>query len=141
MQKLVLIALSALVLNSVATAQFEINWSTIEGGGGTSTGGTWTLSGTIGQPDAGVVMTGGDKTLVGGFWAGVSTTTGTLLGDANCDGLVNGQDIDCFVDALVSGSECVVGCSLLNADVNQDGAVNALDIDTFVDCIVGGGCP
>ena len=36
-----------------AQAQYSIDWSTIDGGGGTSTGGVYTVSGTIGQPDAG----------------------------------------------------------------------------------------
>jgi hypothetical protein len=49
------------------SAQYSIDWYTIDGGGGTSSGGPYTLTGTIGQPDAGV-HTGGNYTLVGGFW-------------------------------------------------------------------------
>ena len=41
----------------------------ISGGGGTSTGGVYSVSGTIGQPDAGVGMSGGSFSLTGGFWA------------------------------------------------------------------------
>ena len=52
---------------STAPGQFEIDWSTIDGGGGTSTGGVYSVSGNIGQPDAGV-LSGGSYTLVGGFW-------------------------------------------------------------------------
>lgn len=53
-----------------ASAQtLSIDWFTIDGGGGTSTGGPYSLSGTIGQPDAGSPMTGGTFSLVGGFWA------------------------------------------------------------------------
>jgi len=53
-----------------ATAQsYSIDWYTIDGGGGTSTGGVYSVSGTIGQPDAGGPMTGGNFTLSGGFWA------------------------------------------------------------------------
>ena len=49
---------------------YSIDWSTIDGGGGgTSTGGVFTVSGTIGQPDAGGPMTGGNFSLTGGFWA------------------------------------------------------------------------
>ena len=55
---------------TVATAQnYSINWFTIDGGGGNSTGGVFTVSGTIGQPDAGGPMTGGNYSLTGGFWA------------------------------------------------------------------------
>ena len=50
-------------------AQYAIDWSTIDGGGGTSTNGPYSLSGTIGQPDAGPTMTNGPYALTGGFWA------------------------------------------------------------------------
>jgi len=46
---------------------FSIDWFTIDGGGGTSTGGVYSISGTSGQPDAGH-MSGGNFTLDGGFW-------------------------------------------------------------------------
>ena len=46
---------------------FTIDWFTIDGGGGTSTGGVYSVSGTIGQPDAGT-MSAGNYSLVGGFW-------------------------------------------------------------------------
>jgi len=48
---------------------YSIDWYTIDGGGGTSTGGVYSVSGTIGQPDAGAAMSGGNYTLQGGFWA------------------------------------------------------------------------
>ncbi len=47
---------------------YTITRSTIDGGGLTqATGGEYTLSGTIGQPDAGLA-TGGGYRLQGGFW-------------------------------------------------------------------------
>jgi len=57
-------------LCSRASGQFAINWHTIDGGGGTSTGGVYSVSGTIGQPDASQqTMAGGNFSLTGGFWA------------------------------------------------------------------------
>jgi hypothetical protein len=53
----------------VFAQSYSIDWFTIDGGGGTSTGGVYSVSGTIGQPDAGAVMSGGNYTLQGGFWA------------------------------------------------------------------------
>ncbi len=50
-----------------AQTNFSINWYSIDGGGGVSTGGTFTVTGTVGQPDAGK-MSGGAYTLDGGFW-------------------------------------------------------------------------
>ena len=52
---------------AVQSQNYSLDWSTVDGGGGTSTGGVYVVSGTIGQPDAGT-MSGGAYTLVGGFW-------------------------------------------------------------------------
>jgi hypothetical protein len=47
---------------------FDLTWNSLDGGGQTfSTGGTFDLGGTIGQPDAGP-STGGTFALYGGFW-------------------------------------------------------------------------
>jgi len=51
-----------------ALSQYSIDWWTVDGGGGASTGGVYAVSGTIGQPDAST-MSGGPFTLVGGFWS------------------------------------------------------------------------
>jgi len=48
---------------------YSIDWFKIAGGGGTSTGGTYSVSGTIGQPDASGQMSGGNFTVTGGFWS------------------------------------------------------------------------
>jgi hypothetical protein len=58
---------------------FLIVWYKIAGGGGTSTGGVYVVSGTIGQPDPSGAMTGGNYSLTGGFWALISVmqTPGT----------------------------------------------------------------
>ena len=60
--------LPAFALNATAQS-YAIDWHTIDGGGGTSAGGVYSLSGTIGQHDAGGPMTGGAYSLTGGFWA------------------------------------------------------------------------
>jgi len=53
---------------SAFSQSYAINWHTIDGGGGTSTGGVYSVSGTIGQPDAGPTMTNGQYSVTGGFW-------------------------------------------------------------------------
>jgi len=58
-----------LLMAGPALSQYEISWYTIDGGGGTSSGGPYTLTGTIGQPDAGWSI-GGKYELLGGFWPG-----------------------------------------------------------------------
>ena len=62
-----LVGLCASLFALGAFAQYSVDWSTIDGGGGASTGGVYTVTGTIGQPDAGT-MSGGNYTLQGGFW-------------------------------------------------------------------------
>ena len=62
--------LAACLLMAVpALGDYELNWSTIDGGGGRSTGGPYTLTGTIGQPDADW-CSGGSYEVLGGFWPG-----------------------------------------------------------------------
>ena len=56
-------------LATAAAQNFAIDWQTIDGGGGTSTGGTFRLRATIGQPDAGGPLTNGQFAVTGGFWA------------------------------------------------------------------------
>jgi hypothetical protein len=68
-----LVVISILMLAAAGFAQsYSIDWYKIAGGGGTSAGGNYTLSGTIGQPDAGTPMTGGNYSLTGGFWSLIS---------------------------------------------------------------------
>jgi hypothetical protein len=68
---------AALVLPRALHAQvYSINWHTINGGGGTSTGASgtniFTVSGTIGQP-ATAAMSGGVYSITGGFWSILAT--------------------------------------------------------------------
>jgi hypothetical protein len=58
------------LIPAVSLAQpYSIDWYKVAGGGGTSTGGVYAVSGTIGQPDAGTPMSGGNYSVTGGFWA------------------------------------------------------------------------
>ena len=70
MNKFVL--LFGLLVPSLAFAQSSIGWYKIAGGGGTSAGGAYQISDTIGQPDAGGAMAGGRYSLTGGFWSIIS---------------------------------------------------------------------
>jgi hypothetical protein len=67
-------ALGVLLLGLVAFGQgtYDAEWHTVDGGGGVSTGNTFTIRGTAGQPDAGV-SSGMTYTVRGGFWSGVTT--------------------------------------------------------------------
>jgi hypothetical protein len=70
--------LVVLILTVTVMAQtggdYDLYWWTVDGGGGTSSGGIFSLSGTAGQPDAGL-LSGGVYTVGGGFWGGEEITT------------------------------------------------------------------
>src|SRR5262249_46287529 len=74
--------LAALLVSAAITGakNYAIDWYTIGGGGGTSTGSVYTVSGTIGQPSAGAAS-GGNYSATGGFWAliGAVQTPGSPL--------------------------------------------------------------
>jgi len=48
-------------------SDLSIPWWSMDGGGGTSSGGQFSLSGTAGQPDA-AISTSGSFSLTSGFW-------------------------------------------------------------------------
>ncbi len=103
------ICVSGSVVFASSGAQYILEWSTIDGGGGTSSGGQYTLTGTIGQPDAGY-MYGGQFDLDGGFMTG-----GPLC-------FVNLEDFAKFAEYwLSSGPD-------LPADLYPDGTVNIDDL-------------
>ncbi|UCC31665.1 MAG: hypothetical protein JSU86_05175 [Phycisphaerales bacterium] len=113
-----------------AADDFEISRSTIDGGGAMfSTGADFELSGTVGQPDAGI-MSGGDFELSGGFWFAIP------LGDCEDDG-----DVDLFdhagFEACVTGPAQAVDFDCRCYDVDQSGTVDLADFavvqTTFTD--------
>jgi len=67
------LSIVSLMLCSLVYAQsggnYSLNKSTIASGGGQSSGGDFTLNGTMGQVDASNSISGGDFSLAGGFWS------------------------------------------------------------------------
>jgi len=108
---------------TVVTAQFHLSRHSIDGGGVIqSTGGEFELSGTIGQPDAGV-LTGGGFQLTGGFWFEVAPT------DCNDDGTVDLFDHASFSGCLTGpGAEFPGGCECF--DVDRTGVIDLRDFAT-----------
>ena len=80
--RLIAILFIGMALSMTTHAQtgdnFTLTWSTLDGGGGTSAGGAYSMSGTVGQPDAGLAS-GGLFTLEGGFWPGTVPEPGPRL--------------------------------------------------------------
>ena len=101
-----------------------------------STGGTFSLSGTIGQPDAASnpTLTGGSFELTGGFWPVANVCY--CLGDLYGDGQKNGADVQKFIACVLSGGNC--SC----ADVDQASGVTLADVPVFVSALIAGSsCP
>ena len=69
---LVILSLIAFLLLAVqavrAAGTYTLDWWTVDSGGGTSQGGTYSLSGTVGQAEPGS-LNGANYSLVEGFWA------------------------------------------------------------------------
>ena len=103
-----------LSLTAIGYGDYSISRHTIDGGGGTSSGGAYTLAGTIGQPDAAYSYSD-DCELLGGFWPGEPT---------------------CFVDfehfAKFAQYWLETGTNL-PADLYKDEIVNSLDLQMFVE--------
>lgn len=68
--KTILLLILTLMPGIQALAEnYTVDWYKIAGGGGTSTGGVFSVVGTIGQADAGATMTGSNFSVTGGFWS------------------------------------------------------------------------
>jgi hypothetical protein len=93
---------------------YVLEWSTIDGGGGTSSGGQFVLTGTIGQPDADY-SAGDSYELLGGFWPG-----GPLC-------IVAFDDFARFAEHWLEFS------SGLPADLDFDNDVDFYDLQRFAD--------
>ena len=63
---------SVVVAPAVLTSDLNVNWFTIDGGGGASADSALTLTGTAGQPDVGT-SSDGTLTMQGGFWPLLAT--------------------------------------------------------------------
>jgi hypothetical protein len=66
--KIPAILITVLIAAAASGQNYAINWFTIDGGGGSSSDGQYTLRGTIAQPDAGAMSTAGFS-ILGGFWS------------------------------------------------------------------------
>lgn len=105
--------------SSAHGSDFDLFWYTFDGGGAMwTTDRNFELSGTIGQPDAGAVMTGGAFELTGGFWAAAGPAEDTCPGDFDHDGDVDTSDLLHLLGCW--GSAC--------GDIDGDGDTDTADL-------------
>ena len=116
----IIVCVGAAALAPIGGGDFDLTWHTIDGGGGTSAGGGFELSGTIGQHDAGEAMTGGNFALIGGFWAGTGSAPGMPCPwDLDGNESVGTSDLlELFAQWGAAGS----------ADFDESGAVGTNDL-------------
>ena len=105
--------ISLTIFVSSGLCDYKIVWSSIDNGGGRSSGGPYVLTSTIGQPDA-VYSANGNYQVLGGFWPG-----GPLC-------LV---DFDDYARLALYWMQSGTG---LPADLFQDCFVNSDDLIEFV---------
>lgn len=81
------------VIGVVVLAQsggtYNITQSVVSNGGGTSNGGTFSITGTAGQPVAGANSTGGQFGVRGGFWQAFFAPTAAMVA-------VSGRSLDAY---------------------------------------------
>lgn len=136
----IVVAVGWVALSGPARAQpYDMTWHTLDAGGATfSTGGVYSVGGTVGQSDASsfaAPMTGGSYALVGGFWPAANAAC-SCPGDMNMDGHRNGRDVQQFARCLVGGAAC--DC----ADVDGVPGLAFGDVTVFVaDLLADATCP
>jgi hypothetical protein len=116
------IVLVFLIFASACSADYSIDWYTIDDGGGRSSGGPYVLMGTVGQPDA-AYSSGGNYELLGGFWPG-----GPLC-------FVNFEHFARFAENWL-WEDCDEGndwCNGADLYVDENNIVNRLDLKVFVE--------
>ena len=112
--KTILLIMCILLFSLPVFGDYEISWSTIDGGGGTSTGGQYLVRGTIGQHDA-AYSQGRQYELLGGFWPG----------EPSC--VIDFEHFARFAEYwLETGID-------LPADLYEDNIIDGLDLKEFVD--------
>ncbi|MBN1507558.1 MAG: hypothetical protein JW955_11970 [Sedimentisphaerales bacterium] len=137
--------LSALAVRTALAQDYAIDWHTIDGGGAgpanASAGGNYTLSGTIGQPDARnhpQPMTGGSYRLTGGFWVIPECPAIPADYDGDCD--VDQADYQTF-ESCASGPGYVYGSGCDDRDFDTDADVDQSDFAVFQRCLSGPDVP
>jgi len=108
------VAVFIVAVSLPALADYELSWYTIDGGGGKSSAGQYTVMGTIAQHDV-AYSAGGDYELLGGFWPGEPLCT-----------------VDFYHFAGFADYWLKTGTGL-PADLYEDNIIDWFDVEVFVD--------
>ena len=131
----------ASVPTDAGAAAFDVYWTSLNGGGATSTGSTnYSWDATVGQGLAGSSASTNWSWDVG-FWfsdAVGGACLAALAGDVNLTGSVNSTDIIVLVNYVLKGGPLPEPCEA-NGDVNCNGSVNSTDIIYLVNYVLKAG--
>lgn len=134
-KSLMIVSCAALIPSATLFAQdYEIISHTIDGGGSSNAvAGAFTLSGSIGQPDAGVPMTAGSYELRGGFWPTVANAQPCEADFADPPGVLDIFDVFAYLGLFNAGD--------LDADFAEPfGILDIFDVFAFLEAF-NQGCP
>ena len=88
-----------------------------------------------------VVLFGGQAANAGALLGDTWELAPSVVGDLNCDGVVDFEDINPFVLALTAWGQYLQqypDCDIMLADINGDAYVTYADINPFVTLLTGG---
>ncbi len=132
-QRISALAIAGLNLGPSLAAAPAIETFTIDGGGATSSGDGWSITGTIGQADAGPALVGGSLALEPGFWPILAADRYCPADVAAPFGVLDLADINAFAGGFLTGD--------LIADLAEPcGVLDLNDINVFVTSFLAG-CP
>lgn len=119
-RQLLRLMIAAWLLEVTASARdVGIDWLSLDGGGGTSTGRVFAVSGTIGQLDA-VRLVGNRHSVDGGFWSVLAPAVALPQNQATNGGFENPENSFNSVNGAMSlpeGSTLVPGWTTVNAEL------------------------
>ena len=126
------ILVGLLCLTSIAyagvSANYDLSWNVIGGGGGAMDSASYGMRSAVGQ--AAIGLSDSDNYQLGaGYWNGisaVSTSTTPLKGDLNRDGFITNADAVICLQIAVGSRPCNA-TMLAAADVSRDDSVTSLD--------------
>lgn len=129
-QRHITAAALAILAGAACAGVPAIDLFTIAGGGGTSTGGDWSITATIGQADAGPGLSGGDWSMAPGFWTVVPAPPPCPADLVEPFGVLDLLDINAFVTGFIGQDDI--------ADLNGDGFFDLVDINEFISSFLRG---
>lgn len=131
-----------------AVADFQIPWSSVNGGGGPSSSASHTVNGSAGQ---GIIGFAGsvDYQVGSGYWYGAALATSGCQcdchADPQCDHVTNVLDVVHAVNVAFRGSPDIVDpnvlCPYTTTDADCSGYTDVIDVVKFVNVAFRGGLP